>query len=323
MTEQELIQALSASLPEERMMREVAFINKHGIRVLGKADPDYPQRLKGCPDAPAILYAKGNVRPNEGKMISIVGTRNATPRGKDMTRRLVLDLLAFCPDVTIISGLAFGIDVAAHRAALEAGGRTIIIPAHGLDRIYPSIHRDVAIQALQEGGLLTEYPSGTEPERWNFVARNRIVAGMADAVVVVESKAKGGSLITAHIAETYQRPIFAFPGRPQDETSKGCNDLIRQHQAALIEEAADLIRALGWTTKTQPQQLSLSPLLEDLDPTEMAIMQQLQKTPENVSVNDLVMATGIEYAALSAALGILELKDLIQLLPGGLCRRKE
>ena len=228
----------------EHAQREIAFIDKHNIQIYFYKDSNSPYRLAQCVDAPLLLYAKGNVEVNPKHTVSIVGTRMPSERGKDWCRRLVLDLAAQIPDLTIVSGLAYGIDVVAHRAAIEAGIPTIIIPAHGLDRIYPAVHRNVAVQALDKGGILTEYTTNTEPERFNFVARNRIVAGMADAVVVVESKKKGGSLITADMAVDYARDVFALPGRVDDICSAGCNDLIKRNKAQLIEHADDLILAM-------------------------------------------------------------------------------
>lgn len=187
----------------EHARQELQFIDKHHISTYFYKDDNYPYRLANCVDAPLVLYSKGNVNMNAKHMVSVVGTRHPSERGKDWCRRLVLDLANQLPDLTIVSGLAYGIDVVAHRAAIEAGIPTIIVPAHGLDRIYPSVHRNVAVKALEQGGIVTEYTCGTEPERFNFVARNRIVAGLADALVVVESKNKGGSLITADMAIDY------------------------------------------------------------------------------------------------------------------------
>ena len=214
--------------------REWNWINAHGIRVWTLTDEDYPYRLRQCPDRPLVLYSKGNVHPSEGHIVSIVGTRRPTERGKELTNAFVRDLASRLDSLTIVSGGAYGIDIAAHRAALQYGVPTIIIPAHGLDRIYPFRHRPEAIASLERGGILTEFPSGTEPLAPYFVQRNRIVAGLADAVVVVESRDKGGSLITASMACDYSRDLFTFPGRPSDVSSQGCNHLIRRQKAQLI-----------------------------------------------------------------------------------------
>ena len=244
--------------------KELEFIKKHNIRLYYYKDTNYPYRLAQCVDAPLLLYGKGNIDVNPQHAVSVVGTRMPSERGKDWCKRFVLDLAAQVPNLTIISGLAYGIDVIAHRAAIEAGIPTIIIPAHGLDRVYPAVHRNVAVQSLDKGGILTEYTTGTEPERFNFVARNRIVAGMADAVVVVESKARGGSLITAQMAQDYNRDIFTVPGRPDDVCSAGCNQLIKQQKAQLIENAADLLSAMCWEEQTkQPRQTTMMEMLYD------------------------------------------------------------
>lgn len=299
--------------------QELAFIDKHQLSTYFYRDDNYPHRLRQCPDAPILLYGKGNLQLNKGKMVSIVGTRMATDRGKDLTRRLVLDLKELVPDATIISGLAYGIDVAAHRAALEAGLPTIIIPAHGLDRIYPNLHRSVAIQALTSGGILTEYTSGTEPEKQNFVARNRIVAGLADAVVVVESKRKGGSLITARMAVDYNRDVFTFPGRPTDECSQGCNALIAHQQAHLIQGAEDLVQHMQWATeRTLPTQTELVELTEEITDTQRQLLDKLHEEEDGMHVNMLVMETQRPYSDVIADLMMMTISGIVKDLPGGI-----
>lgn len=301
--------------------KELEFIQKHQIKTFYYKDANYPFRLSQCPDAPVLLYGKGALRFNEGKMVSIVGTRMATDRGKELTRQLVLDLSEMVSDVTIISGLAYGIDVASHRAALEAGLPTIIIPAHGLDRIYPPLHRNVAVQALEKGGILTEYTSGTEPEKWNFVARNRIVAGMADAVVVVESKAKGGSLITAGMAVDYNREVFTFPGRATDDSSRGCNGLIRDQKAALIENAEDLVRAMQWAVeKPKAVQTEIGGLAADMTPAQQILLGKLREEQDGIHVNMLVMETQRPYSDVVSDLMMMEMDGWVKSLPGGIYR---
>jgi DNA processing protein len=305
----------------ERAQEELEFIDKHHIRVDYFKDAHYPYRLKECPDAPILLYSKGKqLDTSLGKFVSIVGTRNATDRGKENTRRLVLDLAASIPDVTIISGLAYGIDIAAHKAALEASIPTIIVTAHGLDRIYPAIHRPVAISALENGGIITEYCSKTEPEPQNFIARNRIVAGLADAVVVVESKEKGGSLITAHMALDYNRDIFAFPGRIHDENSKGCNALIRKQYASLIENADDLIQAMKWEVDNKPIQTEIENLFETLNEKEQTILHILRAQEESIHINELALQIKIPYSEIASTLMMLEFKEWVKSLPGGMYR---
>lgn len=304
----------------ERAKRELDFVQQHQLQVIDFRHDDYPYRLRECADAPLLLFGKGNIDLNHGKMVSIVGTRMATERGREWTDRLVHDLAKLVPDVTIISGLAYGIDIAAHRAAIHAGLPTIIVPAHGLDRIYPPIHRPVAIEALQNGGIVTEYMSNTEPERYNFLSRNRIVAGMADAIVVAESKVKGGSLTTANIAVDYARDVFACPGRPSDEQSQGCNGLIRENKAQLIETAEDLVKAMGWEPQPINMEPEISGLWDEISPEQQQILQLLRQAEDGLHVNQLVNETGRSYQAISAELAMMELEDMVKGLPGGIYR---
>ena len=307
----------------DRAQKELEWIMAHGIRVWTLADEDYPYRLRQCPDRPMVLYGKGNLHPSDGHIVSIVGTRQASQRGKELTEALVRDLQEQLDSLTIVSGGAYGIDIAAHRAAIQYGVPTIIVPAHGLDRIYPYQHRPEAVASLEHGGLLTEFPSGTEPLAPYFVQRNRIVAGLADAVVVVESKERGGSLITAHMANDYNRDLFAFPARPTDISSMGCNTLIRTHKASLITCASDLIAAMHWTPKTaQPQalQTELVGLRDDLPLTQQAILQKLQEAEEGLHINLIVMETERPYSDVSSDLMELEIQGLIRSLPGGIYR---
>ena len=313
-------------LPEarKRAEQELEFIQRHQIATYYYQDDHYPYRLAACVDAPLMLYAKGHVQVNPQHTVSVVGTRRATERGKDWCRRFVLDLAAQVPDLTIISGLAYGIDVAAHKAAIEAGIPTLIIPAHGLDRIYPATHRPVAVQALERGGILTEYPSGTEPERHHFVARNRIVAGMADALVVVESKARGGSLITAEMAVDYGREVFAVPGRAGEECSAGCNDMIKRQRAQLIEHADDLIQCMQWTTQpTQPVQTSMVEMMNPLSDLQIHLLQLLRLSEDGLHINQLVIETQCNYNVVSAELVMMELQDIVKSMPGGMWRAKK
>jgi len=309
----------------KRAERELEWINAHGIRVWTLADEDYPYRLRQCPDKPIVLYGKGNLNPSDTHMVSIVGTRRATERGKEETDILVRELHERLDNVTIVSGGAYGIDIAAHRAAIKYGVPTIIVPAHGLDRIYPAQHRSEAVASLAQGGILTEFPSGTEPLAANFVQRNRIVAGLADAVVVVESRDKGGSLITARMATDYDRDLFAFPGRPEDASSRGCNDLIRDNTAQLINCAEDLIRAMLWQSSNdiKPSNLQTTMvdlLADDLTERQKTILTKLQEAEEGLHINLLVMETQEAYSDVSSDLMMLELQGLVRSLPGGIYR---
>jgi DNA processing protein len=308
----------------EHARKELDFIKKHNIATYFYKDTNYPYRLANCVDAPIILYAKGNVNLSSKHMLSIVGTRMPSERGKDWCRHLVLDLAKQVPNLTIVSGLAYGIDVVAHKAAMEADIPTIIVPAHGLDRIYPAVHRNVAVQALDKGGIVTEYTCGTEPERFNFVARNRIVAGLSDAVVVVESKKKGGSLITADMAVDYGRDVFAIPGRVDDECSAGCNDLIKRNKAQMIENAEDLIKSMQWEyEEKRSTQTTMVQLLCDLSESQQRLYDLLQEAEEGLHVNQLVLETQMGYNIVAAELVMMELQDIVKSMPGGMWRVKK
>ena len=311
----------AVQLFRERAEQELEFAAKHKIKIYTYTDEEFPYRLSECPDAPLVLYGRGNLQPNGKHMLSVVGTRGATDRGKTFTRQLILDLAAAVPDLTIVSGLAYGIDVAAHMAALEANIPTIVIPGHGLDRIYPSVHRQIAVRTLEQGGILTEYATGTEPERMNFVARDRIIAGLADAVVVVESREKGGSLITAGMAFDYSREVFARPGRPEDIASGGCNRLIRRNMAHMILTADDLIHDMQWERRNNTAtQTELVNLFGDLTNEEQLVLNTLHTNEDGVHVNFLVMETGISYPQMIALLMEMEMKDIVHALPGGVYR---
>lgn len=304
-----------------RADEELAFIDSHNIQPFYFEDEAYPYRLAECPDCPLLLYGLGALAPNKGKMLSVVGTRMPTDMGRQLCHDLVVDLAKKVPDLTIISGLAYGIDVTAHMAALEAGIPTIIIPGHGLDKIYPHQHREVARQALFKGGILTEYMSKTEPLPPNFVARNRIIAGMADAVVVVESKAKGGSLITANMALDYGRELFAFPGRPRMVSSAGCNALIRDSKAMLIEGADDVIAAMNWQPRgSQVVETTLDQMFLELAPEEEAVMNLLRTAENGMHANSLVSELKMPYLPLLNLLQQMSLRGLLKALPGGMYR---
>ena len=235
---------------------ELKFIEKNNIDVIFYTDPRYPKRLKQCNDSPLLLYNKGNADLNLQRIISIVGTRNATEYGKHLCRQLVEELQPY--NVLVISGLAYGIDICAHKECVKVGVPTVGVLGHGLDKLYPAQNRSTAEKMIENGGLLTEYPSGTKPDRENFPQRNRIVAGMADATIVVEAGIKGGALITAEIANSYNRDVFAFPGRIGDDYSEGCNFLIRHNKASLLMSAADLAYSLGWEKDGKNERLNYS-----------------------------------------------------------------
>ena len=307
--------------PMKRAESELTFMQEHHIRALTLNDDDYPQRLCECPDAPIILYYKGNADLNQAKVINIVGTRQCTQYGQDLIRRFISDLREHCPEVLIVSGLAYGVDINAHRQALENGYPTVGVLAHGLDQIYPYRHRETAAQMLDHGGLLTEFMSQTNADKPNFVRRNRIVAGMSDACIVVESAAKGGGLITAEIAQSYDRAVFAFPGAVGMTYSEGCNNLIRDNVAGLISNASDFVKAMGWQEEVRRQRALTDGiernLFVDLSPEETKIVSLLQQT-NDLQLNILSVKSGIPIGQLTALLFQLEMKAVIKPLAGGM-----
>lgn len=296
---------------------ELTFVEKNNLKTFFVTDNDYPHRLRECYDAPILLYYKGNAQFNTERVISIVGTRNATNYGNSFCETFLQELSTSHPDTLVISGLAYGIDIQAHRCALKCGLPTIGVLAHGLDRIYPSTHRQTAVEMLDNGGLLTEFTSNTEPERYNFVRRNRIVAGMTDAIIVVESNEKGGSLITAEIGSSYCRDVFATPGRLNDPKSSGCNKLIANHKADLFLSTQHFIEQMGWDdkfqkTQKQPKQHELFLNLSD---EEQAIIDILTENAP-IHVDLLANSSGIPAYQLFSLLLDMEIKGLIQNLPG-------
>lgn len=310
-----LVRQLGREEAARRAEQEWAFVEKNNISTHFIDDDNYPARLRDFYEAPKLLYGKGNIS-FDGHFLSVVGTRSATDRGRQMCHDIIADLAAQVPNLTIVSGLAYGIDVTAHRAALEAGLPTIIIPAHGLDRIYPQIHRSVAVQALEKGGILTEYMSGTEPLQSNFLARNRIIAGLSEATLVVESKFKGGSLVTANHAFSNNRDVFAVPGRPSDEAAIGCNELIRRNIAGLVMSAQDIIEALSWDIKPKAKEPTLTSLFVNLTPEEEAVYNVLRLYEDGVHVNTLATEVKMSFADISALLFTMEMKGVVRSLPG-------
>lgn len=301
-----------------RAEQEVRFIEKSKVIPLFITDSAYPKRLRECADSPVMLYYRGNADLNTAKIISIVGTRNASAYGRNMTEQLVRDVKEKFPDTLVISGLACGIDICAHRAALRENLATVGILAHGLDRIYPPAHRSTAVEMLNNGGLLTDFISETSPDRQNFVKRNRIIAGIADCTIVVESAEKGGALITANIADSYNRDLFAYPGKAEDYYSAGCNSLIKYRKAALTTSAQDIFREMNWDAETQsavrpPVQRSL---FIDLNPEEKTVFDLLSKE-KNLQLNSLAIQLNWPVGQLSGVLFELEMKGIIRCKPGG------
>ncbi len=295
---------------------EMKFISEKRIEALCMNDPKYPQRLIECNDAPPVLFFCGNADLNKTHIINIVGTRRCTQYGKDICCNFIADLHRKNPDILIVSGLAYGIDIHAHRAAIHSGMATVGVLAHGLDRVYPAMHRHTAVQMIENGGLLTEYISGTIPEKINFVRRNRIVAGISDVTIVVESANHGGALITAELASTYNREVFAFPGRITDEFSEGCNRIISQQKATMIQSADGFLQTMGWSAKIHDEinnfQQELFPILT-LE--EDKIVSTL-KGCDSKQINQIIVETGLSFSVVSSNLYELEYKGVVMLLGG-------
>lgn len=316
-----LIKALDCPEAFHRAEEELKYAEKNQIQCITLNDAAYPSRLKECEDAPLALFYRGNAPLNALKVISMVGTRHATTYGEALCQSFIRELKELRPDVLIVSGLAYGIDICAHRAALQHGFATIGVLAHGLDRIYPTAHRKTAIDMMNHGGLLTEFMSGTNPDRQNFVKRNRIVAGMSDATIVVESAIKGGALITAELAESYHRDCFAFPGRTTDIYSAGCNELIRNNRASLLSSAEDFVNAMGWNlTNNKTKDVIQRELFPELSEEEKKIVQVLHRNPDGIQINTLVVETNIPINRISAILFELEMKGVVRALAGGVYR---
>jgi len=297
--------------------KEYEFIEKKHIKAYPMNSAEYPQRLLECYDAPIILFFCGNTDFNCRHVINMVGTRRCTQYGKDICREFIADLKRECPDILIVSGLAYGIDIHAHRAALQNSMSTVGVLAHGLDRIYPALHRQTAVKMLENGGLLTEYLSGTTPEKVNFVRRNRIVAGMSDATIVVESAEHGGALITAELASSYNRDVFAFPGRISDEYSEGCNKLIAQQKTTMILNADEFLKTMGWKSESSSakEDDGQQELFPQLTPEEAAIVEVLRHC-DSKQVNQIVVETGLNFHTVSSCLYELEYKGVVMLLGG-------
>ena len=304
----------------QRAEAELNYVEKHDIRVLTPADGGYPARLRECDDAPLVVYYLGSADLNQRRVVAIVGTRRCTSYGQDLISRFMTELKELCPQVVIVSGLAYGIDICAHRKALEQGFETVGVLAHGLDTIYPNHHRETATQMVRQGGLLTEYMSSSFVDKSNFVRRNRVVAGISDATVVVESAAKGGSLITAGIAQSYDRDVFAFPGAVGAKASEGCNNLIRDNGAALISSAGDFVKAMGWQDDAQSHKKRHEGIERTLFPTlsepEQRIVSLLSQT-NDLQLNTISVRTSLPVSQLTALLFQLEMAGIVRPMAGG------
>jgi len=296
-----------------RAEKEASFIQRYGIRLLYYQDKQYPQRLRQCYDSPVLLFYKGTAELNLPRIVAVVGTRSATAYGKSITREIIGDLAS--QQIVVVSGLAYGIDGCAHRHALDVGLNTVGVLGHGLDRIYPAVHKSLAERMLTQGGLVTEFLSGSKPDRENFPRRNRIIAGLSDAIVVVEAARKGGALITADIANSYNRDVFAVPGRVTDPYSEGSNYLIRTNRAALIQKADDLEYLMGWRQDAVVPKVIQRKIFQELTPDEEKIINMLQERGQ-LGIDEIMTGAGLAMSCVSAALLNLEFEGMVKCLPG-------
>jgi len=292
---------------------EIAFIEKYKIKPLFISDKNYPQRLLNCYDSPTLLYYRGTAELNASKIIAIVGTRHNTDYGKTVCEKIIEELSQ--ENILVVSGLALGIDTIAHKASLKNHLQTIGVLAHGLDRIYPSQNKTLAKQMTEQGGLLTEFISQTTPDKQNFPKRNRIVAGISDAVIVIETGKKGGSLITAELGNNYNKDVFAVPGRVSDSKSEGCNYLIRNNKAALINNANDLLDLMNWNAVEKPAIKKQRELFIELSPDEKLMVDILQEKG-NVHIDELYFKSNLSSSAVAAALLMLEMQGIVASMPG-------
>lgn len=308
------------SLALTRAEEEMTFIQRHSIKSLCLGEENYPQRLIETPDAPIVLFYLGSASLNPRRVINIIGTRHATPYGQDLIRHFTEQLRLLCPETLIVSGLAYGIDICAHRQALAQGFETVGVLAHGLDDLYPPRHRETACEMVSHGGLLTEYMSQTRVDKVNFVRRNRIVAGISDATVLIESGKKGGGLITCRIAQDYNRAVFAFPGAVGAPYSEGCNALIRDNGASLITSAEDLVAAMGWQNDVQLREAKAAGIERTLFPEmtddELKVAKTLDEAGD-LQQNQLAAKTNIPISQLTALLFQMEMKGILCPLAGG------
>lgn len=302
----------------KRAEKELNFIQKNNIEALFYTDKKFPRRLKSCVDAPVMLYTHGNLNLDEQKVISIVGTRNATDYGKQACDDLIKQFSERNYKILVVSGLAYGIDIQAHKSALKYGVATAAVVGHGLDKLYPSLHKETAKKMQENGGLVSDFPSGTKIDPPNFIRRNRIIAGLADATIVIESAEKGGALITADIASSYNRDVFAFPGRTSDIYSKGCNQLIRKNGANLIEGIIDLEFFMGWEKESKEKEVQ-PVLFVDLNPDEEKTVSLLREQGE-LFIDEISAALSLPVSKVSAMLLNLEFKNVILALPGKMYR---
>jgi len=293
---------------------ELRFITQNKIDTAFFKDDNYPEKLKHCIDGPVLLFTSGSINLKNRKIISIVGTRQITPQGAEFCKKLIADLGPLDP--IIVSGFAYGVDIVAHQAAIENNLQTIGVVAHGLNQVYPSGHKKYVAKMKENGGFITEFWSSSKPDKENFVRRNRVVAGMSEATIVIESADKGGSLITANMANDYNRDVFAVPGRITDKYSQGCNNLIKTQKANLLASAADLIYILNWDIEKKPKPVQKQ-LFVSLDNEEQKVYDFLQKNGKEL-LDIIALQCNFPIFKISGLLLNMELKGVIRPLPGKL-----
>lgn len=313
------IAALHSGNPFKEAEQEIVRAEKNDTRLLFYFDAHYPERLKQFDDSPSLLYVKGNVDLNARKTVGIVGTRQATSYGREMVERIVEDLIPHQP--LVISGLAYGIDIHAHKEALKRNLSTLGIMGSGIDVIYPSVHKDVARKMIMQGGIATENPFGTKPDAHNFPARNRIIAGLCDALIVVEAAEKGGALITAEIANNYNKDVFAIPGAVNQQYSQGCNKLIKINKAHLMTHVKDIEYIMNWS----PEKKTVQPYAEQLDlnlfdADERMVVNLLKEKKSPMMIDELIRKASISPSSLASLLLNLEFKNVVRSLPGKMYR---
>ncbi|MBY0477831.1 MAG: DNA-processing protein DprA [Chitinophagaceae bacterium] len=295
---------------------EISFVEKYKIQPLFLNDSAYPKRLLHCYDPPTLLFYRGTADLNASKVISFIGTRANTDYGKMMTEKMLEELHVHQP--LIVSGLAYGIDAIAHRCSVKQQLSTVAVLAHGLDKIYPAQHTALAKEMIaSNGGLLTEFRKETKPDKHNFPTRNRIVAGMCDATIVIETGIKGGSMITANLANNYNRDVFALPGKTTDSKSEGCNYLIQSNKAVLIRNAEDIVEQMGWQPKEKATKLKQKQLFIQLNENEKIIVQLLEQK-EAVHIDELNLSCNLNSSIIASVLLTLELQNVVKSLPGKL-----
>ena len=306
-------EAITQGKPFALAEQECRRAEKEKVKLLFFTDTDYPSRLRQVNDAPTLLYSKGNMDLENAKTVAIVGTRQSTAYGRECVENLVKDLVPH--QALVVSGLAYGIDIHAHKQAIKHNLATVGVMGSGMDVIYPAAHRDVATKMMENGGILTEHPFGTQPDAHNFPARNRIVAALSDAVIIVEAAEKGGALITADIANSYNKDVFAMPGNVKQSHSAGCNNLIKSNRAHLLTSVRDLEYIMNWDAGARPAKKETISL-EGFSPDEQRIIQALQDNNKQLMIDEISWKTNVPISQIASLLLTLEFKGVIASLPG-------